>query len=81
MKLSASVSSLLRVFEQAPAAAPAPAPPVRKRAVSIDTRKELTELLARAAASDPTLTTLDLSENRQFKSLSPAMKNQARLGG
>ena len=66
----------MRNFEK-PAEEPVPAPVKRATKITIDTRRELTELLARVAASDGTLTTLDLSGNRQFFSLSSAMKNQA----
>ena len=77
MKVSSGVASLMRAFDQPPAPAPAPrTAAVPTKRVVIDTRKELTELLARVAASDPSLVTLDLSSNRQFASLAPAIKNQ-----
>ena len=79
MKLSTSMASLMKVFEQPDSeAAPAAAVP-KKRGFSIDPRRELTELFARVAASDPSLTTLDLSANRQFIAMSTAIKNQASL--
>ena len=77
MKVSAGVASLMRAFDQPPAPAPAPRAAAVPKRVVIDTRKELTELLARVAASDPSLVTLDLSGNRQFSSLAPAIKNQS----
>ena len=77
MKVSAGVASLMRAFDQPPAPAPAPRAAAVPKRVVIDTRKELTALLARVAASDPSLVTLDLSGNRQFSSLAPAIKNQA----
>ena len=77
MKVSAGVASLMRAFDQPPAPAPAPRAAAVPKRVIIDTRKELTELLARVAASDPSLVTLDLSGNRQFSSLAPAIKNQS----
>ena len=78
MKVSAGVASLMRAFDQPPAPAPAPRAAAVPKRVVIDTRKELTELLARVAASDPSLVTLDLSGNRQFSSLAPAIKNQVK---
>ena len=74
MKVSSGVASLMRAFDQPMLQQPPAAVPKR---VVIDTRKELTELLARVAASDPSLVTLDLSSNRQFASLAPAIKNQS----